>query len=213
MIHCDPGVNVVRAYTVEKQGAGYRADIVDILRGTRDNWFRPADVCVAPDGSLIVADWYDPGVGGHRMGDIFHGRIFRVAPPKTPYRISRRDCSTISGAIEAFKSPNLATRYLAWSALTAKKGEAEPALKDLFENSRDARIRARALWLLARVSKTPQTYLEKAAEDHDPDMRATAIRVARQVRDSARNKSAEPGPRLFARGSSRMRDCAAKCWG
>ena len=26
-----------------------------------DNWFRPADVCVAPDGSLFVADWYDAG--------------------------------------------------------------------------------------------------------------------------------------------------------
>ena len=182
LIHCDPGVNVVRAYTVEKQGAGYRAGIVDILRGTRDNWFRPADVAVAPDGSLMVADWYDPGVGGHRMGDTFHGRIFRVAPPKTPYRISRRDCSTISGAIEAFKSPNLATRYLAWSALTAKKGEAEPALRTSLKTHAMRGFAPRALWLLARVSKTPQTYLEKAAEDHDPDMRATAIRVRGQVR-------------------------------
>jgi putative membrane-bound dehydrogenase-like protein len=182
LIHCDPGVNVVRAYTVEKQGAGYRAGIVDILRGARDNWFRPADVAVAPDGSLMVADWYDPGVGGHRMGDIYHGRIFRLAPPKTPYRIAPNDYTTVSGAIEALKSPNLATRYLAWTALAAKKSEAEPALRKLFQETGEARIRARALWLLAKVSSTPQKYLEEAAADRDPDLRTTAVRVARQER-------------------------------
>ncbi len=182
LIHCDPGVNVVRAYTVEKQGAGYRAGIVDILRGTRDNWFRPADVAVAPDGSLMVADWYDPGVGGHRMGDIYHGRIFRVAPPKTPYRIAQSDYSTVSGAINALKSPNLATRYLAWTALASRKNEAEPALIQVFEQSRDSRIRACALWLLGTKSKRPEVYVAKAARDADPEMRATAVRVARQLR-------------------------------
>ena len=40
------------------------SDTINILKGEKDQWFRPADVCVAPDGSLIVADWYDPGVGG-----------------------------------------------------------------------------------------------------------------------------------------------------
>ena len=52
-----------------------------MLDGARDNWFRPSDVCVAPDGSLFVADWYDPGVGGHNQQDVDRGRIFRVAPP------------------------------------------------------------------------------------------------------------------------------------
>ncbi|HCN83921.1 MAG TPA: dehydrogenase, partial [Sphingobacteriaceae bacterium] len=76
MIHTDAGVNVVRAYPVKKSGAGYTSEIVNILNGTNDQWFRPADVCVAPDGSLIVADWYDPGVGGHRVGDLQRGRIY-----------------------------------------------------------------------------------------------------------------------------------------
>jgi putative membrane-bound dehydrogenase-like protein len=181
LIHCDPGVNVVRAYKVDKLGAGYRASIVDILRGTRDNWFRPADVAVAPDGSLMVADWYDPGVGGHRMGDIYHGRIFRVAPPKTAYRVPPHDCSTISGAVEALQSPNLATRYLAWSALAARKSDAEPALNQLFVQSSERRIRARALWLLAAISKEPETYVANAARDSNPEMRAAAVRVARQL--------------------------------
>ena len=84
MIHCDAGPSVVRAYPVTKDGAGYKATIVNILDGSKkNNWFRPADVCVAPDGSLFVTDWYDPGVGGHAQRDIDRGRIFRVAPPGT----------------------------------------------------------------------------------------------------------------------------------
>ncbi|MBU1823014.1 MAG: PQQ-dependent sugar dehydrogenase, partial [Bacteroidetes bacterium] len=87
MIHCDAGPNVVRAYPVKKEGAGYTATIANVLEGTRDQWFRPSDVCVAPDGSLIVADWYDPGVGGHQAKDQNRGRIYRVAPANTAYRI------------------------------------------------------------------------------------------------------------------------------
>ena len=56
VIHCDAGPNVTRAYPVERDGAGYKARIVNILEGARDKWFRPSDVKVAPDGSLIVAD-------------------------------------------------------------------------------------------------------------------------------------------------------------
>ncbi|MGI9471983.1 MAG: PVC-type heme-binding CxxCH protein, partial [Rubripirellula sp.] len=78
MIHCDPGPNIVRAYLVQNDGAGYQAEMRTLMQGTRDQWFRPVDVCTAPDGSLIVADWYDPGVGGHRMGDSNRGRLFRL---------------------------------------------------------------------------------------------------------------------------------------
>jgi putative membrane-bound dehydrogenase-like protein len=75
LIHTDAGPNICRAYRVTPEGAGYQAEVVDIIDGSRDQWFRPSDVCVAPDGSLIVADWYDPGVGGHRMQDVARGRL------------------------------------------------------------------------------------------------------------------------------------------
>ena len=44
--------------------------MVDLIRGERDLAFRPSDVAVAPDGSLFVADWQDPGVGGHQAADL-----------------------------------------------------------------------------------------------------------------------------------------------
>src|SRR5947209_4880383 len=89
LIHCDAGPNVVRAYittpsqhvargimnndgdesALDKPGAGYKAESVDLIKAG-DSWFRPSDACVAPDGAVYIADWYDPGVGGHATGDI-----------------------------------------------------------------------------------------------------------------------------------------------
>ena len=197
VIHCDAGPNVVRAYPVKKSGAGYTAETVNLLSGARDNWFRPSDVCVAPDGSLIVADWYDPGVGGHRMGDADKGRLFRVAPPKTPYKFPKVDVSTVEGAIAALKSPNEATRYLAWNALHEMGEKAEPALVKLFEtktgvpsgepktfkNVTDQRHRARAIWLLSKLKGEgkAEKYVQAAANDANPDINIVAIRAARQV--------------------------------
>ncbi len=141
MIHTDPGRNIVRAYPVSNDAAGYKATTVDILAGTRNQWFRPCDVCAAPDGSLFVADWYDPGVGGHAQGDTNRGRIFRIAPKGSKYTVPKFNFNAIDGCIEALKNPCLAVRYLAWTKLHAFGARAEPALAKLLE-SENPRYRA-----------------------------------------------------------------------
>ncbi len=180
VVHCDAGPNVVRAYPVERDGAGYSASVVDILRGVRDRWFRPADVCVAPDGSLFITDWYDPGVGGHGMRDLGRGRVFRVAPRGHRYRVPDFDFDRVLGAVEALRNPNLAVRYLAWTTLHAKGRAAEPELARLWQSS-DPRLRARALWLLGKIPGRGERWIERAIADSDPDLRITGLRLARQI--------------------------------
>jgi putative membrane-bound dehydrogenase-like protein len=179
IIHCDAGPNVVRAYPVEKSGAGYTAKIVNIMEGTHDNWFRPSDVCVAPDGSLMVADWYDPGVGGHQAGDLNRGRIFRVSPPNTPYKIPTYDYSTTEGAIAALQNPNLSVRWHAWQVLHKQGEKANEGLLKLYLETPNSRVKARAFWLLAK-SKNAKKSIEMAMNDNNPDIRIAAIRAARQ---------------------------------
>ncbi|MFK7822506.1 MAG: PVC-type heme-binding CxxCH protein [Planctomycetaceae bacterium] len=179
IIHCDAGPNIVRAYPAKKDGAGYTATIENILEGTRDKWFRPSDVCVAPDGSLLIADWYDPGVGGHAMGDIERGRIFRVAPPKTPYSVPKVDLSNPAGAIQALQSPNHATRYMAWMALKEMGPAAKMELTKLWRSD-NPRMRARALWLLGELESETMSYVTDAITDGDPDIRIVGLRLARR---------------------------------
>ncbi|MHA4806792.1 PVC-type heme-binding CxxCH protein [Flavitalea flava] len=186
VIHCDALVNVVRAYPVKNAGAGYIADTINILKGEKDQWFRPADVCVAPDGSLIVADWYDPGVGGHQAGDQTRGRIYRVAPRGAAYTFEKEDYTNAAGAVKALQNPNLAVRYHAWTSLQAMGTAAIPELEKLWHSGENPRMRARALWVLVKTQKpTARKYLAQAAADKDPNLRMTAIRAAREIKESS----------------------------
>jgi len=181
LIHCDAGPNVVRSYAISNDGAGYKATINTIAEGTGDTWFRPSDVCVAPDGSVMIADWYDPGVGGHNIGDFKKGRIFRVTPAgHTKYSIPAMDLSTTEGAVQALQSPNRSTRYLAWQKLHSMGNDAAPALEKLFQSD-NARYRARALWLLSKIPGKGIDYIQGAIKDQDPNIRITALRAGLQI--------------------------------
>lgn len=180
VIHCDAGPNVVRAYPAAPEGAGYKAEIVDMIVGERDRWFRPADVCVAPDGSLFVTDWYDPGVGGHNMQDMERGRLFRLAPPGKKYEVPKFDFSTPAGAAQALTNPCGSVRYMAFDAIQNFGDEAVASLVQL-ANHENSRWRARALWALGKLPGHGGEAVAMALKDRDENLRMVAIRLARQL--------------------------------
>lgn len=204
IIHADAGPNVIRAYipsptrdttkglmTSEEEkkrvaaagtaGAGYKAQYIDLIKAS-DTWFRPSDVCIGPDGSIFVSDWYDPGVGGHATGDRnprqLRGRIYRLAPTGNKPSQPKADLASVQGQIAALGSPNMATRYLAQTKLAAGGQPATAALQDLYKNSMNQFLRARALWLLAR-GVDGKLAVKAALNDQNPDIRIAALRAAR----------------------------------
>ncbi len=180
VIHCDAGPNVVRAYVAKNEGSGYSAKIENLAVGETDKWFRPADVATAPDGSMFVTDWYDPGVGGHNMQDLERGRLFRLAPEGIKYTVPKFDLSTSQGAVAALKNPCNSVRYLAYQALSKMGKGAETELMAMSKDP-NPRMRARAIWLLAKV-QSPQAAMSIAAKDSDPNVRTVGIRLARQAK-------------------------------
>lgn len=175
VIHSDAGPNIVRAYPAVPSGAGFTAKIINLLDGNpRDNWFRPSDVTVAPDGSLFISDWYDPGVGGHAMGDLDKGRIYRLAPKDVDYNVAKPDYSSITSLVELLQSPNRATHFKAFMALVEKGDEAKDALEKLFTEG-ESRMRARAFWVLSKLPNGDD-YIKTAATDPDENIRVAAVR-------------------------------------
>lgn len=156
LLHAEAGKRSIRMYSPAANGAGFEAGVDDIVT-TSDTWFRPSDVTVHPDGSVFMADWYDPGVGGHNMGDTQRGRIYRLAPvghkPSVP--------------APAIDSPNQSARYAAWGA----PGAREQALK--LWRGPDTTMRARAFWLL----KEDEAIVKQAAESPDERFRIMALRA------------------------------------
>lgn len=179
MIHCEAGHQVVRSYPVQKDGAGFKAEMVDLLK-SEDKWFRPSDVCTAPDGSIFVSDWYDAVVGGNEMDDYQRGRIYRIAPKGKDYKTTPLDMTTVEGAIEALKNPNLSTRYLGWTALNKAGKIAEPLLSELYEKGKPIH-QARAFYLLARIPGRTEYHIARALKNKNPDIRIAALRAARDL--------------------------------
>ena len=179
IIHCDAGPRTVRAYPVTKDGAGYQATMVDILTGT-DTWYRASDAAIGCDGSLFVADWYDPGVGGHGMGDNvkghIRGRIYRVAPPGAKLSAPKVDVSNPAGAVAALQSPNRVVCGMAWQALHAQGEVAVGELSKLWQNPLP-RMRARALGVLAQIPGHQISALTAGFHDADADVRTWALRL------------------------------------
>ena len=153
LLHVDAGPRQVRCYHLKPNGAGYDVDRQDIVTST-DTWFRPSDICVAPDGSVFIADWYDPGVGGHGMGDTTRGRIYRLAPKGNKPSVLKVNLETTAGISEALGSPNLAVRFMAMAKLSAMKEPDEliEFIKIVATNQGSPILRARALWQIERMT-------------------------------------------------------------
>jgi putative membrane-bound dehydrogenase-like protein len=181
MIHCDAGPNVVRAYPVTPRGAGYESRIEPVADGSADRWFRPSDVCVAPDGSLVVADWHDPGVGGHGMGDVEKGRIYRIATPGSQWSVPKHEFASVAGCVAALASPNLCTRATALERLAGQPDAAATALDHAFAQATDPRHKARLAWAAGMLPGRAEAWIARLAADADESLRIVAVRLCRRV--------------------------------
>jgi putative membrane-bound dehydrogenase-like protein len=129
LLHTDAGPRELRCFHIKPKGAGYELEKENLVTST-DNWFRLADVCVAPEGSVFIADWYDPGVGGHGMGDWKMGRIYRVTPKgHKGYKVAEVKLNTSEGFRSALTSPCMATRHMATATLKDMVSEITAAWK------------------------------------------------------------------------------------
>ncbi len=202
IIVADAGHNSVRAYPVVDDGAGYKSTgVLPILDGKLDKWFRPSDVCVAPDGSLIISDWYDPVIGKNQMKDRGRGRIYRVAPKGVAYTIPSYDLTIPEEAVKALQSPNLSQRYLAWNACVAHGWQAEPMLETLFRNINvNPKYRARALWVLNRIEGFNSRNLDIGFRELNHNLKITTLRAVRQRNSDPieyiKRLSADPHPQV-----------------
>jgi putative membrane-bound dehydrogenase-like protein len=188
VMQLDAGTHQVNFHPLVRHGAAFRSDY-RVLLSSDDSWFRPVDATVAPDGSLFVCDWYDAGVGGNRFSDQNTGRIYRLKPTGSTPLAAVPDFGTLSGQINALRSPNVATRFAARQALLQRGVEAREPLRQLFRNG-SGHEQARALFLLAELPETGEADVHGALKHDDPRIRELALHVL--ARDLARESVVAP---------------------
>ena len=173
LFEADAGTRQINFFPIERHGSSFRTEY-KVLLGSDDPWFRPVDMAAAPDGSIMVADWYDAGVGGHAFRDQDTGRIYRVAPKGSKPSIAKPDFATIPGLIALLESPVVASQDAARRLLIERGAESRGALAEVFAKGKPV-DRARALWVLASVEGDAAAI--RALKDGDARIREQAVRI------------------------------------
>ena len=198
LIHAEAGARQINTYQLFPEGAGYSAKAENLV-ASDEMWFRPSDVCVGPDGAVFISDWYDPGVGGHRMVDTKRGRIYRLSPVGYKTKKVSVDVHTPAGLEEAFASPAQSVRYLAFMKLKEQGAAALPILLKAAGQG-DPILRARALWLLGGIPGEGEAILRACLEDPDSNFRLLALRVVRlynlDLPSAIRKLTRDPSPQV-----------------
>ena len=197
LLACEAGKNVVFGYFPKPDGAGVKLERFDFFTSNKDKeWagsdflggkptgilktkFRPSDVTVGPDGAIYVADWFDPGVGGHATRDnSMSGTIYRIAPKGFKSVVPKIDLATTEGQIAALKSPAPNVRGAGFARLKVQGAAAVPAVAELL-NDANPYLSSRAVWLLAQLGAKGEALVREQLKSKDDTRRLVAYRALR----------------------------------
>ena len=193
----DAGSNLVHRKKLRSEQIQFTAERPDDERdreflASTDNWFRPVQMEVGPDGALYIADMYREviehpwslphGIKQHIDLDSGNdrGRIYRVVPenfvqPKLP----RLDQAALAELVATLDHPNGWHRSTAARLLCERQNqEAVEPLRRLAKRGKTAPGRVVAIYSLAALGALKSNDLVLALTDESPVMRAHAIRLA-----------------------------------
>lgn len=194
---CDPTGNLIHCEAIFRQGATFgsrplheHAEMV----ACRDEWFRPVDLALGPDGSLYIADMYRaviehpdwmPEELRHRAdmrdGDD-RGRIYRLKASLASRRPSARPRLSHAGSEQVI--PLLAHSEAWWrdtaSRLLLQRAEssAAEAVRRTARDAPDPRTRLTALWTLDGLDALAPEDILHGLRDPHPEVRRHAIVLA-----------------------------------
>jgi putative membrane-bound dehydrogenase-like protein len=199
---CEPAQNLVHRCLLEPKDAGFvakRADPDKEFLTSTDQWFRPVNLHVGPEGALYVVDMYREiiedysAIPRYLQQQYFqslingkdHGRIWRI----------------LAGDAAKAKKPNLAkastTDLIAelsslniWHRLTAQRllverGEkkAEGALKELCRDGSTPQARVHALYALEGLDALEPALVNQALGDQHYGVRLHVLHLAERWLD------------------------------
>jgi putative membrane-bound dehydrogenase-like protein len=216
----DVVVNVVHQDVVTSDGPSFRAsrrrEGTEFLAGT-DNWFRPVNLAVGPEGALYVVDmhraviehpeWIPEPVQKRldlRAGDN-KGRIYRIVPRNglPPVR-PQLSSAPVAELVAALERPNKWWRDTAQRLLVERQDKSSISfLERLLGKSESAVARLHALWTLEGLQSLTPAAVIAALNDPSPGVRENALRLAElhqagspEVRNALLKLSRDPDVRV-----------------
>jgi glucose/arabinose dehydrogenase len=194
------GFQGVLQYKLEEKESSFSATEVEPIVSSSDVNFRPADIEVAPDGSIYFADWHNPIIGHmqHNLRDPSrdrnHGRVYRV-------RYEGRELlkpvpvadQPIDKLLTLLESKDDRVRHRARIELSARPTDKVIAatkawmtgLNKSDENYQHHRMEG--LWLHQSHNVINEELLKQMLKSPEPRARAAATRIVAYWRDRVKN--------------------------
>lgn len=187
--------NLIHRRSIEPDGVTFRTERLDVeseFVRSDDNWFRPVNLCSAPDGTLHVIDMYREVIEtpdsmppeilaqvDYRNGHD-RGRIYRLAPVgfKAPPPPQLGQAST-DELVQALEHANGWWRDTAGRLLFARQDQsAIPALRKLLHSTSSAVAKSHILWTLSGLGALSDDDVLLALHDHSPRLRELGVRLS-----------------------------------
>ena len=191
-------LNEFRGRTVERyrftdDGAGYSAtEITPPLLVSTEEYFRPVDVEMGPDGAIYVLDWYNALIGHMQYNfrdprrDHSHGRVWRITATGRPV-VPKAEISgaSIEVLLDNLKAPEDYTRHKSRRELYERDPQqvadalvAWVAALDPNDPNYELQ-RLEALWTYQTIDVVEPDLLGAILQSEEPRARAAATRVLR----------------------------------
>ena len=198
---CEPAGNLVHRDIVTSLNetfiASRAADGVEFL-ASPDNWCRPVNLAVGPDGALYVCDMYRKTIehpdylpeATRKITDFESGkdkgRLYRITAANLSEtqkkQIARRPDfakMSVEQICNEFNNPNAWWRVTAQRLLLERQDKAAaPFLKVLVKNGKTPQARVHALRMLEGLNALSDAEIQIALNDKDANVREQGIQVA-----------------------------------
>jgi len=202
---CEPPGNLVHRRVLIPQGATFASRRVrkgvEFL-ASPDDWFRPVNLTIGPDGALYVVDMYRaviehphwlpddlsdklPLKAGSDRGRIYRivGSDVRAQPPADRQRLSTAGSQRL---VQLLEHPNSWQRETAARLLYQRQDAGvTPALRALVRSGRTPAARVHALWALQGIGQLTEDATSHALEDSHPRVREQAVVLSERWLDTS----------------------------
>ena len=194
--YCEPSLNIVHRCIIERDGAGYQGRRAENERqseflASTDQWFRPINLRVGPDGALYIVDMYREIIEDYSAIPRFlqqqygvirgndRGRIWRLLPDspaeRPPANLTALDTDKL---VEATAHASSWWRHTAQRLLTENDNRsAAPALTAILRSAATPAARVQILYTLQQLGQLSAGDIDRGLHDTSHAVRVHALRL------------------------------------
>ena len=169
---------------IEPLGSSFSTSDITRPLTSKDDWFRPVDIKVGPDGAVYVCDWYDGQVNHYRNHegniDPHNGRIYRLRSKSTPVRYTLGDMRHFDAdnLVDLLSHENRWVRQTALREIADREGRGNEAPRLLrILKSDEGQVAIEAFWALHQTVGIDNDTFNVALDHSNPFVRFWAIRL------------------------------------